>query len=83
MVTWRECIGYGVVAALGAGLAFVVHYKAESDYAVAVEHYRQSAHQDAAAVAARLEMDFRLVYQGIRTIAHLPSVSDIDRHAKT
>lgn len=82
MIARGEWIGYGVIAALGAALAFVVHFKAENDYAVAVEHYRQGAHQDAAAVAARLEMDFRLVYQGIRTIANLPSVRDIDRHAK-
>jgi methyl-accepting chemotaxis protein len=81
-ITRKEWIGYSTIAALGGMLAFVVHSKAEKDYAAAAEHYRQSAHLETAAITAKLEMDFRLIYQSIRTIANLPSVRDIDRHAK-
>ena len=74
-------VGYAAIG-LAAALLFGVHttYSAQ-EYDVARNHFIQSRKADAEREALKAEAAFRSIYENIRTIARLPSVINIDRHA--
>ena len=78
----KDFKGYAFIGLMGIIFIFIVHQKSSSDYATAVKTYKQFSHGEAAAQSAKLEDGLKLVYQGLRTISYLPSVKNIDRHAK-
>jgi len=53
-----------------------------SDLAAARRSFRSEAGQDAQIVAREVSRTFRKIYEGMRTIARLPSVRRIDRRAE-
>ncbi len=72
---------YAAILAVGVALAFAVYAEERSDLAVALENYRAESRADTRDVAHDVEETFGRLYRGLRTIARLPGVRDIDRHA--
>ena len=68
----------GVMAALAAGVRYNEH-RARN---VALDDYRRQSREEAGHVAAKVEGSLRSLFEGARTIARLPGVRAIDRHAK-
>lgn len=56
--------------------------KAESDLDDAKEAFRREAHELTEIQKQKIEYNFHTLYQGLRTIARLPSVRNIDRYAR-
>jgi uncharacterized protein YbjQ (UPF0145 family) len=61
---------------------WVVVQKYRTDLTSAEASFRSLAGQDAQVVAREVSRTFRKIYEGMRTIARLPSVRRIDRHAE-
>jgi len=67
---------------LGIALAGSVRWKEGRDLDTILAHYRQEAHAQTVLVAARFQDGFRELYQALRTMARLPAVRKLDRHAE-
>ncbi|MBK7644231.1 MAG: response regulator [Planctomycetes bacterium] len=78
MSTRRPWWILGLAPLMWAGLAI----KHEADIDTALEHYRSECASSAHTVAQDLESSLLQLYQGLRTIARLPGVRSIDRHAE-
>lgn len=74
---------YACILIVGALIAFFVMSKASKDYREALDQYSEASKTKVERQVASLEGQFRLIYQGIRTISMLPSIKNIDRHGKT
>jgi methyl-accepting chemotaxis protein len=72
----------GSILGLAALGATGVYQFSAFKYQAAFNDYRANFNADGSAAQARLNDMFKLVYQNIRTISLLPSVKNIDRHAK-
>lgn len=70
-----------LILTTGAVIAFLVYEKANKDYDIALQHYKQVSHNDAKEVAEKIANVSNQIYQNIRTISFLPSVRKIDRRA--
>ena len=75
-------LGYASVLLVGLVLAALVHFKTDRDYQSALGYYRQLSTNDAALAAQNTSDSLNQIYQGIRTIASLPSIKNIDRYGK-
>jgi len=62
---------------LGLILASAVYWKYQHDLAINEENYIATSHNEAERFKTRLQQQLLLIYQGIRTIANLPSVRTI------
>lgn len=71
-----------VILALGLAVCLSVAAKYRADMHAAQQHYRTESHQQSLQVAAKIENTFQTMYEGLRTMARLPGVQGIDRHAK-
>ena len=71
-----------VILALGLTICFAVAAKYRGDLNTAQQHYRTESRQQSLRVAAKIENTFQTMYEGLRTMARLPGVQGIDRHAK-
>ncbi len=72
---------YFSILCLGIALSGAVHWKYRLDLDAAATNYRSESHNHATLVADTLEDTFRQMYQGLRTIARLPGVRSVQRHA--
>jgi len=75
-------LAYLAPLVLGIVLAGSVRWKERRDLDTTLEHYRQEAHAQTVLVAARFQDGFRELYQALRTIARLPAVRKLERHAE-
>ncbi|BDI33566.1 hypothetical protein CCAX7_56170 [Capsulimonas corticalis] len=73
---------YIAILTVGIGMTMLVHWKYQADLGAAREHYRIESHDHTVEVSHKLENTFTQMYQGLRTMARLPGVQTIDRHAK-
>ena len=73
---------FAVILLLGLAVCLAVSAKYHSDLGTARQHYRTESHQQSLRVAAKIENTFQTMYEGLRTMARLPGVQGIDRHAK-
>lgn len=76
-----SCWPYALILVLGAGIALAVHTKYTKDISTAEVHYQHEMFGQATSVSNDFDRVFRSLYQGLRTIALLPSVRKIDRYA--
>jgi len=49
---------------------------------MALTHYRAESHEQSVSLTHKMENSFDQMYQDLRTMARLPGVQNIDRHAK-
>ncbi|MBX9726224.1 MAG: hypothetical protein K2X09_03065 [Rickettsiales bacterium] len=75
-------LGYLAVILVGLVLAALVHFKTDRDYQAALGYYRQLSTDEAKLAAKSTGDSLNQIYQGIRTIASLPSIKNIDRYGK-
>jgi methyl-accepting chemotaxis protein len=71
-----------IILTLGLVICLAVSAKYRTDLQTARQHYRTESHQQGLLVAAKIENTFETMYEGLRTMARLPGVQGIDRHAK-
>ena len=74
--------GYALILSFGLIIACGIAWKYREDIKAARSNYRQEESLKSAEVAKRIEVLFQRTYEGLRTIARLPGVKTIDRHAK-
>ena len=81
---WRrgEAWAYASVLIVGAALAWMVHVREADALREAQTRFRIESASDTSETARRVEADFRHIYEGLRTMARLPGVRDIERHAR-
>ena len=75
-----------VACVVGFSCLFIICFLIDEsmrEYDRAIASYRQTSHLQALEVKNDIEKAFEQIYSNIRTIAKLPSVRNIDRHAKT
>ena len=72
--------GYFIIALAGLFAAYFVRLKSDADYKSALDRYYEASLQQAQDRADSISNSFKQIYQGVRTIAELPSVKAIDRH---
>jgi len=77
-----EIICYSVVATIALALIGLVEVEKSSSLQTALTAYQIEARHQSRQVAERFEAQFKQIYQGIRTLARLPSIRSIDRDAK-
>ena len=70
------------IVALGIGGALLVRIDEQSALAQSLTQYRTESAATTRATADGVEQVFRNVHQGLRTIARLPGVRNIDRYAR-
>ena len=73
---------YVGIAALACVLAGLIHVKEATDLEAALESYRLEARAHTRDTARDVENVFIQIYSGLRTMARLPGVRNIDRYAK-
>ena len=71
-----------IVLVLGLGCAWFVRERAEADIADARARYLVESQAQTTAAARRVEHVFQRLYEGLRTMARLPGVRGIARHAE-
>ncbi len=72
---------YLSILCLGIALSGAVFWKYRLDLDAAATNYRSESRDHTTLVANTLEDTFRQMYQGLRTIARLPGVRSVQRHA--
>ena len=75
-------VHYIGILLVGAALGGAVHWKQQSDLRVALENYRKESRAAALTVAHDVDASIRQLYGALRTMARLPGVRTIDRHAR-
>jgi len=65
----------------GLAVAGCLEWKLAADLEAARQSYLKESRAISAGVAYRIDESFRLLYHGLRTMARLPGVRSIDRHA--
>ena len=70
------------VLACGAIVIALVYGRRDAEIAQALQDYRAEAAAQTHLIARDVEGNFNHLYQALRTIARLPGVREIDRHAK-
>ena len=80
----RRSVAAGHFAVLAAGLTLIalVYLRREAEIDQAVQGYRAESAARTHLVAQGVEEKFNHLYQALRTIARLPGVREIDRHAR-
>ena len=73
---------YVLILLTGLGLSAGVHLKYRDDIATDLARYRAESSENSKEVASSVEQVFTQMYQGLRTIARLPTVRGIDRYAE-
>ena len=73
---------HAALLVVGGVLIALVLARRESEIDRARENYRAEATAQTSLVANETEQHFSLIYQALRTIARLPGVRRIDRHAR-
>lgn len=74
--------GYAVILSFAFCIVFLIHHKAQTDYASEVSHY-QSASLDRSKLAAeKVRLSLNRIYENIRTISLLPGVKKINLQGK-
>ena len=70
------------IVLLCAIMVGILNYKYDRDIQAARGHYQREAHDDTLVVASTIQNAFLQIYQGVRTIARLPGIRQIDRYAE-
>jgi diguanylate cyclase (GGDEF)-like protein/PAS domain S-box-containing protein len=78
----RKYVDLAVILALGLAAAIFVDRLNAYQYETALNNYRIVSLDFAKQAAGRVTSSLNQIYQNIRTISFLPSVRDIDRHAR-
>lgn len=81
-ISLRSALPYALVLAAAAFLLLLAEKEKDASFEEALRNYRRDASLQSRRAAAQVEEKFRLIYQGIRTLARLPGVRSIDRYAK-
>ena len=79
----QKLAGYLAIGAISLFAALVFEVKLARDQDRTIESYRTHATDQLKQVEASVRLKLDHVYQGLRTISMLPSISRIDRHATT
>ncbi len=74
-------LGFICIVLAAGFFSAAIHSKYEKDILLARQHYLTEQHTRSAEIASRLEWVFNHTYENLRTIARLPGVQSIDRHA--
>jgi len=75
-----EIATYVAVCAAAVGLLFVSEQEKKLALKTATSYYKELNGKRVEDVTEKIENNFRLMLQGLRTIARLPAVRAIDRH---
>ena len=78
----KRYINYILIISVSILIVGGIKYKTYSDISLIKEAYKVESEQDAFKVSRSIENAFSQIYQGLRTIARLPGVKNIDRYAK-
>lgn len=73
---------YILIIVLGLLLVIAIVMKYKLDIDTLQQHYISTAHAETITVSKSIEHGMKMVYQGLRTIARIPGVRNIDRHVK-
>lgn len=73
---------YILVIAFAFFAAYGVHLKTRSDYAHAIQKYKESRHAETLQLQEKVQGLFTQIYQNIRTISLLPGVKKIGLHGE-
>ena len=76
-----EILAYLAVVFAGMVIAWMVHLREADDLRRAQARFRTESASATTDTAQRIESNFRHIYEGLRTMARLPGVRGIDRHA--
>ena len=71
-----------VVVGIGLAMVGANRWKHQSELAALREDHYQRSRVETDRAVAKVEHSFELIYQGIRTLARLPGVRSINRHAE-
>ncbi len=74
---------FTVILVSAATLCVLARARERQELAHERQNYLQEAHARTAVVVEALRDVYTQIYQGLRTVARLPGVRNIDRHAKT
>lgn len=78
----KKLLPHILILLLGLFFANVAHWKYAEDIATAKKNYQTEEHLISLEVAQKVENVFQVLYDNIRTIARLPGVRKVDRHAQ-
>lgn len=78
----RRLVVPGLIVAAGVALVAAARLHYEQTLDVARERFRAESHEQAVATARQIENRLQQVHQGLRTIARLPGVRNVSRHAE-
>ena len=79
----KSVLGYIAVGLVSVTAAAAVHDYSERATAFLLTEYRSKSSAETAEGARNIDKAFELIYQNLRTLASLPSIRTIDRHAET
>ena len=72
---------YFLIIVTAMATAFVANWRYQSELQSAKQIYIAEQHQKTHELTQKFNQVFAQLYQGLRTIARLPGVRSIDRHA--
>ncbi|MBP6012801.1 MAG: response regulator [Alphaproteobacteria bacterium] len=75
--TWHAAVLIG-----GVALIALVYARRDDEVEAALKNYRAESAANTHAVARGVEDNFNHLYQALRTIARLPGIRNVDRHAR-
>ena len=81
----RNCLWAVPYAALGAGcllLHLFVEAQKQTELETARQNFKKEVVEEGRHIKNKIEHKFQLIYQGIRTLARLPNIRNIDRHGE-
>ena len=76
----KSATGYAVITVVGLGLAAAVFGEAGHERENAKQHYIEAAKGEAREITHDVEDALQTIYENLRTLTFLPSISAIDRH---
>ncbi|MDH3741140.1 MAG: HAMP domain-containing histidine kinase [Hyphomicrobiales bacterium] len=76
----RQIGGYVIIGIVAASLFAAQYMASQREYQAAKRHFFHDGETNAKREVLKLETAFRSIYENIRTISRLPSVTKIDRH---
>jgi hypothetical protein len=74
--------GYIFIIAIMMSAFVFLYHKSETDYAITLSNHQTVTRQNAWIYSKKVHDAFDRVYDGLRSIAFLPGVREIDRHAR-
>jgi signal transduction histidine kinase len=81
-LAYRDLLICLPILLIGLALAAALHRMTEAEQGHALERYRVNASSQTQTVAQNVETKLDHIYTNLRTLAQLPGVKKIDRHAK-